>query len=58
MGTQEEIEQALVDLIGYIDGGYETAVHFGVPRDRAAMHAKHMHSVVIRLRKLLTPEEK
>ena len=51
--TKEKIEQTLVDLIGYIDNGYEVAVHFGVPRETAAMQAKHMHSAIIRLRKLL-----
>lgn len=56
--TKERIEQCLTDLLGYIDNSFEVGIHFGVPRETAAMNAKHMHSAVLRLRRLLNlPEE-
>lgn len=50
---KEQLNQCLLDLVGYIDNGYEIAVHYGVPRDIAAMQGKHMHSIVIRLKRLI-----
>lgn len=51
--TLEKIEQALEDLEGYIDGNFSSGIHYGVPPETAAQYAKHMHSVVIRLRRLI-----
>lgn len=55
--AKERVEQCLTDLVGYIDNTFEIAVHFGVPRDTAAMNAKHMYSAVLRLRRLLSLPE-